>query len=88
MRTYTEDNVLVPVVTRPGERALLRRDQTKGYKISDGTWMLEYARGPVPTALPLALCDGLISCMDGYTVAKTLTVYGRHVVRELLKGKV
>jgi len=26
--------------------------------------------------------------MDGCTVAKTLGVYGRHVVRELLKGKV
>jgi hypothetical protein len=87
MRTYTEDNVLEPIITRTGERAMLRRDQTKGFKISDETWLLEYGRGLIPTTLPLALCDGLISCMDVYTVAKTLTVYGKHVFRELRQGK-
>jgi hypothetical protein len=86
--TYRDDDVGTRIVTRPGERTHLRPDQTKGYKLPENGWMLEYGRGPVPTALPMALADAVLSCGDLYTVYRTLQVYGRQVTRNLLKGKI
>jgi hypothetical protein len=86
--TYTEQDAGNRVVTRPGERTLLRRGHVKGYKMPEGGWMLEYARGNIAKALPIALGDTVFSCVDGTTLAKTLWAYGRLVTRELLRGKV
>ena len=88
MWTYTDDDVLTRVVTKVGEHACLARERVKGFCIQPGTWLLEYGRGPIPTTLPLALGDALLSCMDGYTVAATLWQYGKLTVRELLQGKI
>lgn len=88
MWTYTEDRVGDRIVTRPGERAHLRSDQVKGFQLPEGGWMLEYGRGPIPTALPFALADALVSCLDVTTVVKTLWIYGKLVTRELLQGKI
>ncbi len=88
MRTYTEQQYGEAVVTLPGERALLRRGQVKGFKLSGDCWMLEYGRGVVPSSLPIALGDAIFSAMDGKTLLKTVQHYGRQVVRSLLKGKV
>lgn len=87
MWTYTEETFQRKTVTLPGEGALLRRGQAKGYRIKDGTWMLEYGRGPVPTALPIGLGDAVISAQDFVTVWKTVRNYGRATVKSLLKGK-
>jgi hypothetical protein len=86
--TYTEQKYANRVVTRPGEMMFLKRGQVKGFKIPEGGWMLEYARGIIPMALPLALGDTVFSCMDGTTLVKTLGIYGRLVTRELLQGKI
>jgi C-8 sterol isomerase len=88
MWTYHDDNVGERIISRPGDHAILRVDQTKGFKLPEGAWMLEYGRGAIPTALPLALADALLSCGDFYTVYKTLQIYGKQVTRELLKGKI
>ncbi len=88
MWTYTDDNIAAKVVTRPGERAYLSPDRCKGYRLPDGCWMLEYGRGPIPTALPFGLADAALSMMDGETVRKTLWLYGKLVVANLLKGKI
>jgi C-8 sterol isomerase len=88
MWTYTEDSFRQRVVTRPGEMAHLRRRQVKGFRVHEDTWMLEYGRGWVPTALPVALGDAVFSAMDVRTIVKTLWVYGRLVVRELVRGKI
>ncbi len=88
MWTYTDDNIGTRVITRPGEMAHLATERVKGFKLPEGAWMLEYGRGPVPTALPLALADALLSAMDLYTVGKTLWVYGKMVTRELMQGKI
>jgi C-8 sterol isomerase len=60
----------------------------KGFRALEGSWMLEYGRGLVPMALPLALGDSVFSCLDGTTIARTLWVYGKLTTRELLKGKI
>ncbi len=88
MWTYTEENFRERVVTRPGERAVLPRRHVKGFRVREDTWMLEYGRGLVPTALPVAVGDSVFSAMDWKTVFKTFWVYGRLVCRELLRGKI
>jgi hypothetical protein len=87
MWTYTEDKFRDRIVTRPGEMAVLRRKQVKGFKLPEGGWMLEYGRGAVPTALPFAL-SGAVTSLDARTVAKTMWIYGRLVMKELSRGKI
>jgi hypothetical protein len=88
MWTYTEEHFRERVVTRPGEMAHLGRRQVKGFRILEDTWMLEYGRGIVPMALPVALGDAVFSAMDFRTVWKTIWLYGRLVIKELLRGKI
>lgn len=85
---YNETSFLAPVFTRPGELALLRRGKVKGFKLAEGSWMLEYGRGIIPASLPFALGDAIFSCFDIPTIAKTLWLYGKMVVKELCKGKI
>jgi len=87
MKTYTEDHFRAPIITMPGELAHLRRRQAKGVHLSGGTWMLEYGRGLVATTLPFAL-SGAISSLEIRSVVKLIWIYGRLVVRELLRGKI
>lgn len=87
MWTYTEENFRRRIVTRPGECAYLKRRQAKGFKLPDSGWMLEYGRGPVPAALPFGL-SGALTSLDVKTVAKTVWLYGKLVVRELRQGKI
>lgn len=85
---YTEEHLADPVKCKPGDYMFLRKGQVKGFRIFEGGWMLEYGRGIVPMALPLALGDSVFSCMDGTTIWKTLWHYGRLVTKSLLKGKI
>ena len=87
MWTYTESDFTERRLYRAGDAAFLDRREAKGVRIFEGSWMLEYGRGPVPTALPFAL-TGAISSLELGTIAKTIGVYGRLVVRELLQGKI
>jgi hypothetical protein len=75
-------------VYQPGDAAYLGRSAIKGYRIPDFSWMLEYARGPIPTMLPFGLADTVTSTLDARTVGRTLWSYGRMVTGELLRGKV
>jgi hypothetical protein len=72
---------------RPGELAYLGADRVKGYRLPDHAWMLEYARGPIPSMLPFGLADSLLSTLDLHTVARTLIGYGKLTVKSLLQGK-
>jgi C-8 sterol isomerase len=75
-------------VYRPGDAAYLGEDRAKGYAVPSHAFMLEYARGPIPTMLPFGLSDTVFSTLDRQTVGKTLYHYGKLVVRELLQGKI
>ena len=88
MWTYKENAVGTRVITKPGEGALLEKGMAKGYRILENTWMLEYGRGPVPTALPVGVAHSLVSGVDVKTVLRTFKSYGRATVRSLLKGKI
>lgn len=75
-------------VFRPGDAAYLGSGLVKGYRIPDQAFMLEYARGPIPTMLPFGLADSLLSTLDRTTIARTLWHYGRLATASLLRGKI
>jgi len=75
-------------VYRPGDHAVLRADQVKGYRLPDAAWMLEYSRGPIPTMLPFGLADTLLSTLDVFALGYTVYEYGRLTVKSLLRGKI
>lgn len=74
-------------VYHPGDWACLGSGKTKGYRLPDSAWMLEYARGPIPAMLPFGLADSALSTLDHRAVRRTVFNYGKLTVRSLLKGK-
>ena len=75
-------------VFQPGETAYLGSNQVKGYRVLDNTWMLEYARGAIPSMLPFALADTVMSTLDFQTLGRSLTTYTKQVGRSLIRGKI
>jgi C-8 sterol isomerase len=73
---------------KPGDVAYLGPDKAKGYAVPNFVFMLEYARGAIPTMLPFGLADTLFSTRDRVTMGRTLWQYGKLAVKELLQGKI
>lgn len=59
-----------------------------GITIKGNSWMLEYSKGVIPSYIPFAMGDSLFSTQDLLTVAKSVVVYGRLVLGQLLIGKI
>jgi C-8 sterol isomerase len=72
----------------PGEMHHLPRGVARGYRMPGRCYALEYARGFIPSMLPFGLADSFTSTMDPIPVVKTLQLYTRAVVTELLRGKI
>lgn len=75
-------------VCRPGEMSHLPRGKTCGYRMPDRCYAVEYARGFIPQMLPFALADAFTSTLDPIPVLRTMRVYTKAVVGELLRGKI
>jgi C-8 sterol isomerase len=88
MKTSLEDAPFDLQVYRPGDLAHLPKGKVKAWGVSEESWMLEYGRGLIPTALPVGVGDAIFSAMDPVTLFKTLGGYGKITVKELLKGKI
>lgn len=71
----------------PGDVAYLGGGKVKGYAIPDGAYMLEYARGSIPSMMAFGVADSIFSTVDAPTVAKTAWFYGKLVAGELRRGK-
>lgn len=87
MWTYYEGD-LERTISRPGDGALLARGRAKGYCVKEQAWMLEYARGWIPTMLGPGLADNFFSNLDFRSVQKLLVNFGALTVKELLRGKI
>jgi len=87
MWTFTEGACGERIITRPGEAARLPRGEVKGFRVTEGSWMLEYGRGPIVTCLPMAV-SGALASLDGRTLWRTLKVSTRLTCKALLHGKV
>lgn len=53
-----------------------------------GTWMLEHARGVIPSTLGFAFSDGIFSCQDFWSLGKATWLYARHVTYNLVRGRI
>ena len=67
----------------PGDSVHLPRGQSRGLRIVERGWILEYARGAIPTMLPFAVADALSSTLDFSSLLRTFWIYAKHVVRSM-----
>ena len=71
-------------VHRPGDLVALSRGSANGSKLRPGLWMLEYARGNVPSLFPFALSDTLFSTLDFTDLRQQVAVSTKLMLKELL----
>jgi C-8 sterol isomerase len=71
-------------VHRPGDLAHLPRGTSNGSKLQPGAWLLEYARGNIPSLFPFALGDTLFSTLDTTDLLQQLGVSARLMAKEAL----
>ena len=72
---YYQEGQFARDVYTPGDHIFVGKGESAGMHYPDHVWMVEYARGILPSLLPFGLADGLISTMDFKTVGQTLAIY-------------
>ena len=71
-------------VHRAGDLAQLPRGRSNGSKLQPGLWMLEYARGNIPSIFPFSLADTMFSTLDTRSLFTQLAVSSRLMLKEAL----
>ncbi|KAG9255390.1 erg2 C-8 sterol isomerase [Emericellopsis atlantica] len=77
-----------PEVYPAGSVHHLHRGDVKQYKMPEGCFALEYARGWIPPMLFFGFADGFSSTLDVPTLWTTTKISAREIVGNLLKGKI
>lgn len=70
-------------VYEPGDLNHMRRGHALSFRMTPGSWGVEYARGFIPGMLPFGLADTVFSNLDYGEFLRLVRVYGRNTVREL-----
>ncbi|KAI0090422.1 ERG2 and sigma1 receptor-like protein, partial [Irpex rosettiformis] len=72
----------------PGSVHYMPRGHFKQYKMHEGCFALEYARGWIPLMLPFGLADVLTSTLDYVSFYNTARITAREMFSNLLIGKI
>ncbi len=80
---FKEDRPFERIVHKSGDRYHLGKSQSEGLCIPDQAWVLEYARGFIPSMLPFGLADSVFSTLDWKTVGYTFGIYGKLLLKDL-----
>jgi len=72
----------------PGSVHHLPRGHVKQYKMHEGCFALEYARGWIPLMMPFGVMDILSSTLDFFSLYQTFKISGREMLKNLLVGKI
>lgn len=83
-----EPGQLTKTVYGPGSVNLMKRGVARQYKMHEGCWALEYARGWIPLMLPFGYADALSSTLDYVTLYRTTVWTAREIIKNLLVGKI
>ena len=70
-----ESDQTISKVHKPGDTGFLDRGHSLTCEMKAGSWMIEYGRGSIITALPFALADSLMSSLDFKSVLFTMKEY-------------
>jgi len=81
LKTFKTDQFR-PTVLEPGDMSYLPRKTTNGSHLSPECWLLEYARGNIPSMFPFALGDTIFSTQDLTDLGKTMAHSTRLMVSE------
>src|SRR5437660_1356809 len=84
---YYQEGQFARSVYKPGDHIFLGKGQSAGMHYPDHVWMVEYARGALPTLIPFGLTDALSSTLDFKTAWQTLAIYLSLVLRSLSRGQ-
>lgn len=68
----------------PGDVILHNWGEVTAVHWTAGTWMVEYGRGFIPSTLGFALSDTVFSTQDFYLLFKTIKVYSKAIVQEII----
>jgi hypothetical protein len=82
------EGTVEPVMHLPGPNPIIHeRYEATGVEWEANTYMVETAHGFIPTTLPFALGDVLLSAQDFYAAWRALVVYARLVTFSILQGR-
>lgn len=84
---YYQEGQFTRDVYRPGDHIFLGKGQSAGMHYPDHVWMVEYARGILPSLLPFGLADALLSTLDFKTALQTVVIYFSLLTRQLSRGQ-
>ena len=76
-----ESDQVKPNIYRPGDVGFLDKGKSLTCEMKPGSWMLEYGRGPIVTALPFALMDSLLSSVELKSFYLTAKEYGHFIMK-------
>jgi len=82
------EGTVEPILHLPGPNPIIHeRYEATGVEWEANTWMVETAHGFIPTTLPFALGDVLLSAQDFFAAWRALVVYARLVTFSMQNGR-